>query len=61
MLYLYLICLKKNRNSSLKYYGLCSSHYLSAPTLIWDAMLNMTNVELEIISDAGMCYYLRKV
>ena len=42
---------EKFRNNSLKNYGLWSSHYLSAPALIWDAMLNMKKVELELISD----------
>ena len=42
---------EKFRNNSLKNYGLWSSHYLSAPTLIWDTMLNMKKVELEFISD----------
>ena len=36
---------EKFRNNSLKNYGLCPSHYLSAPLLSWDAMLNMTKVE----------------
>ena len=30
--------LEKFRNTSLKDYGLCPSHYLSAPALNWDAM-----------------------
>ena len=33
---------EKFRNNSLKNYGLCPSHYLSAPDLSSDAMLNMT-------------------
>ena len=41
----------KFRNNSLKNYGLCPSHYLSAPALSWDEMLNMTKVELELIPD----------
>ena len=39
------------RNESLKNYELCPSHYLSAPALSWDAMLNMKKVELELIPD----------
>ena len=35
----------KIRKNSLKNYGLCPSHYLSASALSWDAMLNMTKVE----------------
>ena len=29
----------KFRNNGFKNYGLCPSHYLSAPALSWDAML----------------------
>ena len=35
----------------LKYYGLDPCHYFSAPGLSWDAMLKMTGVTLEKISD----------
>ena len=35
----------------LKYYNLDPCHYFSAPGLSWDAMLRMTEVELEKISD----------
>ena len=42
---------EKFRNNSLKNNGLCSSHYLSAPALSQDAMLNVTKVGLELIPD----------
>ena len=42
------------RDNSVKNYGLCPSDYLSAPALSWDAMLNMTKVELELIPDLDM-------
>ena len=45
---------EKIRNNSLKNYGLCPSHYFSAPALSWDTMLNMTKVKLELISDPDM-------
>ena len=51
---------EKFTNSSLKNYILCMIHYLSAPTLSWDAMLNMTKVELELISDVGMYLFFEK-
>ena len=35
-------------------YGLFPSNYLSAPALSWDAMVNMTKVELELIPDPDM-------
>ena len=43
----------KFRNSRLKNYGPCPSHYLRAPGLSQDGILNMKNVQLELISDAG--------
>ena len=56
----------------LKYYNLDPCHYFSAPGLSWDAMLKMTNIELEKISDSdkhifieegmrgGICYAATK-
>ena len=44
----------------MKNYGLCPSHCLSAPALSWDAMLNMTKVKLELISDPDMYIFLEK-
>ena len=37
------------------------SHYLRAPALSWNALLNMTKVELGLISDAGIYLFLKKV
>ena len=42
---------EKFRNNNLNNYGLCPSRYLSAQALSWDAVLNMTKVELELITD----------
>ena len=42
---------EKFRNKSLKNDGLCTSYYLSASGLSWDAMLKMTKIELELIPD----------
>ena len=50
----------KFRNSSLKSYGLCPSYSLSAPVSSWDAMLRITKVELELISDADMYLFFEK-
>ena len=44
---------EKFRNNSWKNYGLCPSR-VSAPALSWNAMLDITKVELELISDADM-------
>ena len=43
----------KFRNNSFKNYGLCLSHYLSAPGLSWDAML-------EFIPDHDMYIFFEK-
>ena len=51
---------KNFKNSSLKNYRLCLSHYLSASALSWDAILNITKVELELISDADMYSFFKK-
>ena len=51
---------EKFRNNSLKNYGLCLSHYLSAPGLSWDAMLKMTKIELELIPDPDMYIFFWK-
>ena len=46
--------LEKFRNNSLRNYGLCPSQYLNASALSWDAMLNITKMKLELISDLDM-------
>ena len=51
---------EKFRNRSLKNCGLCAIHYLRAPALSWDAMLNMIKVELELISDSDMYFFFEK-
>ena len=51
---------EKFRNNSLKNYELCPSHYLRAPGLSWDAILNMTKVELELISHPDMYIFFEK-
>ena len=48
------------RNNSLTNYGLYPTHYLSTPALIWDAMLNMSKIKLELIWDPGMYIFFEK-
>ena len=56
------IVFEKFRKNSLKNYGLCPSHYLSAPGVSWDAMLKMTKIEIELITDSDMnTFSLKKV
>ena len=52
---------EKFRNNSLKNYGLCPSHYLSAPALSWYAMPNMKKVELGLILDPDMYIFFEKI
>ena len=51
---------EKFKNNSLKNYGICLSYYFSTPALTWDAMLNMTEVEFELISDADLYLFFEK-
>ena len=44
----------------LKYYGLDPCYYFSSPRLSWDAMLKMTEIELELISDIDMYLFVEK-
>ena len=53
-------CFWKVIDTCLKYYGLDPYHYFSAPGLSSDAMLKMTNIELERISDIDKYYLLKK-
>ena len=39
------------RKTCMNYYGMDPANYLSAPSLAWDAMLRMTGIELELISN----------
>ena len=54
------MCLKKFRSNCLKDYGLCPSHYLSAPGLSWDAMLKMTTLKLELIPGSDIYIFFEK-
>ena len=41
-------------NSCLDYYGLDLCHYFSSPGFSWDVMMQMTGIELDLISDIDM-------
>ena len=60
MFYCFIGVLEKFRNNILRNYGLCPTHYLSALGLNWDAMLNMTKVEIDFVSDADMYLFFEK-
>ena len=44
----------------LNFYGLDPCHYFSSPGLSWDAMLKMTGVKLEKISDIDKYLFIEK-
>ena len=47
-------------DTCLKFYKLDPCHYFSSPGLSWDAMLKMTGVKLEKISDIDMYLFIEK-
>ena len=47
-------------DTCLKYYGLDPCHYFSSPGSSWDAMLQMTDRELEKISDNDKYLFIEK-
>ena len=54
-------------NTCLDYYGLDPCHYLISPGLSWDAMhyvyikdFKMTKIELNLISDIDMHFFIEK-
>ena len=51
---------EKFTDTCLKYYELDPCHYFSAPGLSWDAMLKMTDVKLEKISDIDQYLFIEK-
>ena len=48
------------RDICVKSYNLDSVHYYTAPGLSWDAMLKVTGVELELLSDMDMLLMVEK-
>ena len=51
---------EKFRNNSWKNYEFCQCQYFRAPSLNWDAMLNMTKIKLELLSDPDMYMFFEK-
>ena len=45
---------------TIRMYGLDIGHYITLPSLSWDAMLKYTNVTLELISDPTMHQHIDK-
>ena len=47
-------------STCLDYYGLDPCHYCSIPGLSWSAILKMTGIELDLISDIDMHLFIEK-
>ena len=48
------------RKTCMQYYKLDPCHYFTSPGLSWDAMLKMTNIELELMTDIDMFQFIEK-
>ena len=48
------------RKTCLEYYKLDPCHYFTSPGLSWDAMLKMTDIKLELITDIDMFQFIEK-
>ena len=48
------------RKTCLEYYKLDPCHYFTSPCLSWDAMLKMTNIKLELMTDIDMFQFIEK-
>ena len=51
---------KSFRKTCLQYYKLDPCHYFTSPGLSWNAMLKMTNIELELMTDVDMFQFIEK-
>ena len=48
------------RKTCLQYYKLDPCHYFTSPGLSWDAMLKMTTIKLELMTDIDMFQFIEK-
>ena len=48
------------RKTCMQYYKLGPCHYFTSPGLSWDAMLKMTNIKLELMTDVDMFQFIEK-
>ena len=60
MFYSLLMCLRNFEITVWLNYTLCRIHYLKAPGVSWNAILDMTKVELDLISDVDLYLLLEK-
>ena len=48
------------RKTCLQYYKLDPCHYFTSPGLSWDAMLKMTSIKLELMTNVDMLQFIEK-
>ena len=48
------------RKTCMQYYKLDPCHYFTSPGLSWDAMLKITNIKLELMTDIDMFQFIEK-
>ena len=48
------------RKTCMQYYKFDPCHYFTSPGLSWDAMLKMTNIKLELMTDIDMFQFMEK-
>ena len=48
------------RKTCLQYYKLDPCNYFTSPGLSWDAMLKMTNIKLELMTNVDMFQFIEK-
>ena len=48
------------RKTCMQYYKLDPCHYFTSPDLSWDAMLKMTNIKFELMTDIDMFQFIEK-
>ncbi|XP_071056136.1 uncharacterized protein [Onthophagus taurus] len=51
---------EKFRRVCFKTYGLDPAHYYTAPGLSWDAMLKVTQIKLELLTDIDQVHFIKK-
>ena len=51
---------KNFTKTCMQYYKLDPCHYFTSPGLFWDAMLKMTDIKLELITDVDMFQFIEK-
>ena len=49
------------RKTCLQHYKLDPCHYFTSPGLSWDAMLKMTDIRLELMTDIDMFQFIERV